>query len=180
MQEKGYFATTVDKICKNAGLTKGSFFHYFQSKEDLAKQTLDNFVNISRMLMEKSDFQKETDPLKRVYGYVDFVIRSAKHPVLKRGCLLGIFSQELASTHPGIRVLCVKHFSGWAEGFKNDIEKARAYYKPKAVFDSRSLAFQLIVTLEGSLILAKASQDMGIVDKSLRHYKNYIKYLFEV
>ena len=179
MQSKGYAATTIDEICQNSGLTKGSFFHYFRSKEDLAKQTLDYFVNISRKLAEKSGFQKETDPLQRVYGYVDFIIKSAKHPVLKRGCLLGNFSQELSGTHPGIRSICVQHFFDWAEGFKRDIEKARLYHKPKAVFDPRSLAVQLIVTLEGSLILAKATQDMGVVEKSLRHYKKYLQYLFE-
>ncbi|MCH7782248.1 TetR/AcrR family transcriptional regulator, partial [candidate division KSB1 bacterium] len=80
MQSKGFSATTIDEICQKAGLTKGSFFHYFRSKEDLAKQTLDNFVNIGRKLAEKSGFQKETDPLQRVYSYVDFIIKSAKHP----------------------------------------------------------------------------------------------------
>ena len=179
MQSKGFSATTIDEICRKAGLTKGSFFYYFHSKEDLAKQTLDNFVNIGRKLAEKSGFQKETDPLQRVYSYVDFIIKSAKHPVLKRGCLLGNFSQELSATHPGIRSICVQYFSEWAEGFKNDIEKARVYYKPKALFDPGSLAVQLIVTLEGSLILAKATQDMGVVEKSLRHYKKYLQYLFE-
>ncbi|NJL31801.1 MAG: TetR/AcrR family transcriptional regulator, partial [Phycisphaerales bacterium] len=33
---KGYSATTVDDICNKAGLTKGSFFHHFASKQDLA------------------------------------------------------------------------------------------------------------------------------------------------
>ena len=36
IRTKGYTATTVDDICVAAGVTKGSFFHYFKSKEDLA------------------------------------------------------------------------------------------------------------------------------------------------
>jgi TetR/AcrR family transcriptional repressor of nem operon len=33
---KGYAATTVDDICHSAGVTKGSFFHHFKSKDELA------------------------------------------------------------------------------------------------------------------------------------------------
>ena len=36
VRAKGYAAARVDDICAAAGLTKGSFFHHFDSKEDLA------------------------------------------------------------------------------------------------------------------------------------------------
>jgi TetR/AcrR family transcriptional repressor of nem operon len=37
VRAQGYNATTVDDICAAAGVTKGGFFHYFKSKEELAK-----------------------------------------------------------------------------------------------------------------------------------------------
>ena len=43
MLAKGFPATTVDEICEAAGFTKGSFFHYFESKEHLGKEVLDRF-----------------------------------------------------------------------------------------------------------------------------------------
>ena len=36
IRTKGYIATTVDDLCHAAGVTKGSFFHHFDSKEQLA------------------------------------------------------------------------------------------------------------------------------------------------
>ena len=36
IRAKGYSATTVDDICHAAGVTKGSFFHHFHTKDDLA------------------------------------------------------------------------------------------------------------------------------------------------
>jgi TetR/AcrR family transcriptional repressor of nem operon len=33
--------TTVDAICEKAELTKGSFYHFFDSKEDLALAVLE-------------------------------------------------------------------------------------------------------------------------------------------
>ncbi|MGH2670894.1 MAG: TetR/AcrR family transcriptional regulator, partial [bacterium] len=43
MLAKGFEATTVDEICGAAKLTKGGFFHYFHSKEDLGRQLLERF-----------------------------------------------------------------------------------------------------------------------------------------
>ena len=36
MRAKGYGATRIEDVCAEAELTKGSFFHHFKSKEDLA------------------------------------------------------------------------------------------------------------------------------------------------
>ena len=36
IRAKGYSAATVDDICRSAGVTKGGFFHHFESKEELA------------------------------------------------------------------------------------------------------------------------------------------------
>jgi len=40
IRTKSYTATTIDDICATASLTKGSFFHHFKSKEDLALAAL--------------------------------------------------------------------------------------------------------------------------------------------
>ena len=36
IRAKGYSATRIEDICEAAGLTKGSFFHHFKGKEELA------------------------------------------------------------------------------------------------------------------------------------------------
>ena len=40
IRKKGFHATSVDEICLEAEVTKGAFFHYFKSKEDLAKAAI--------------------------------------------------------------------------------------------------------------------------------------------
>ena len=179
MQTKGFTATTVDEICEKAGISKGGFFHHFKSKEDLAQQTLDYFIGTIQSITEQAHFMKRTDPIQRVYGYIDFIVKMSKHPVFRNGCLLGSFSQELADTNPRIREQCSNHFTNWVNMFKADIEKARAQIKPKAVFNAKGLAEQLIITLEGALILAKAKNDISMVEKSMRHFKKYLDYLFQ-
>ena len=45
IRAKGYSAMRVEDVCKEAGLTKGSFFHHFKSKEDLALEAAAHFAS---------------------------------------------------------------------------------------------------------------------------------------
>ncbi|MGQ0570868.1 MAG: TetR/AcrR family transcriptional regulator [Armatimonadota bacterium] len=179
MITKGYEATSVDEICTRAGVTKGSFFHYFANKEDLGKATLQLYFTSVRSATESAPFQRERDPLKRIYGYLDFVGEASQDPRMPRGCLIGTFSQELAETHPEIRTLCGRYFTAWADLLKGDLDAAKAKYAPRAPFDTRSLAEHFLAVMEGALILAKTHQDMTIVGEHARHFKDYVRSLYE-
>ena len=179
MLAKGFPATTVDEICEAAGFTKGSFFHYFASKEHLGKEVLDRFYCSFQERIQQGAFRKKSDPLQRVYGYVDRFIEMSKNPESPSGCLLGNFTQELADTHPEIRSLCAQRFAEWAVPLKQDLDEAKTKYAPKASFDTQSLAEYLIAVLQGSQILAKAKQDKGVMEQNLQHFKRYLQSLFE-
>jgi TetR/AcrR family transcriptional regulator, transcriptional repressor for nem operon len=179
MLAKGFPATTVEEICNTAGFTKGSFFHYFESKEHLGKEVLDRFYVFLQQTIHQGSFRTKSDPLQRVYGYVDRLIEMSTNPALPSGCLLGHFTQELANTHPEIRVLCAQHFAEWAATLKQDLEEAKAQYAPKVPFDTQSVAEYFIAVMQGSRILATAKQDTGVFEQNLQHFKRYVKSLFE-
>jgi TetR/AcrR family transcriptional repressor of nem operon len=179
MLVKGFPATTVDEICEASGFTKGSFFHYFDSKEQLGKAVLDRFFFSVQQTIRRGSFHKKSDPLQRVYGYADRFLEMSKNSELPNGCLLASFTQNLADTDPEIRSLCARRFAEWAATLKRDLDEAKAQYAPKASFDTRSLAEYLIAVLEGSMILAKAKQDPGVYKQNLQHFKGYLKCLFE-
>ena len=178
MLAKGYTATSVEEICGAANLTKGSFCHYFASKEDLGKAVLDRYVNAMFQAAQNAPFSKKSDPLRRVYGYIDFMIEVSKDPARRSGCLLGNFAQVLTDTHPEIRTQCAAHFSLWADMLKQELDAAKAVYKVKGL-DTGALADHFIALFEGSLMLAKTRQDLDVIANNLQHFKNYLKTIFE-
>ena len=178
MLEKGFAATTVDEICAAAKLTKGSFFHYFESKDQLGKELLERFCASGQQL-HLGLCGKESDPLKRVYAYVDNAIAMATDPVMSKGCLLGLFAQELADTNSAIRQTCCEGFEQWAGHFGGELAKAKARYAPRAAFDPNEVAEHLVAVMEGSMILGKAKGNMKVVAQNLRHFKTYLQQLFE-
>src|SRR5882672_1165295 len=72
IRAKGYAATTVDDICTTAGVTKGSFFHHFKSKDELALAAVGHFSDMADGLFSTAPYHAAKDPLERLLGYVDF------------------------------------------------------------------------------------------------------------
>lgn len=178
MLAKGYTATSVEEICEAANLTKGSFFYYFASKEDLGKAVLDRYVKSMFLAVQNAQFLKMNDPLQRVCGYIDFMIEVSKDPARRSGCLLGNFAQVLTDTHPEIRTQCAAHFNLWANVLKQQFDAAKVEYKVKGL-DTGILADHFIALLEGSLMLAKTRQDLSVIANNLNHFKDYLKIIFK-
>ncbi len=179
MLAKGYSATSIDEICGSAKITKGGCFHYFESKEALGKAVLERYASHMFEVVRGAPFTKKSDPLQRVYGYVDFLIQRSKSPDLRNGCIIGNFAQMLSESHPEIGSLCAEYFGWWSDAFKADLDKTKARYAPKTRLDTKDLADLLISIFEGSLMLAKSKHDINIVERNLMHYKKYLKSLFE-
>ena len=73
MAKQGYTATRVEQICNEAGVTKGAFFHYFKTKDDLGKQTIKHYNDVVQQTwFESGDWRDEEDPLRRVFAHLAY------------------------------------------------------------------------------------------------------------
>ena len=178
MLAKGFTATSVDEVCETAGLTKGSFFHYFESKEHLGRVLAERFYTAGQQRFESAPFRQLRDPVDRVMGFLDHLLEMTRASTAFRGCLLGTFVQELSQTHPGIRSVCATGFEALARFLKQDLEAAKASHAPDAGWDPQSLAEHMIAVVQGAILLAKAKQDRKVVEQSLGHLKEYLKCVF--
>jgi TetR/AcrR family transcriptional regulator, transcriptional repressor for nem operon len=178
MRANGYTATSVDDVCEAAKLTKGSFFHYFASKEQLGMEVAERFFAAKKEMLLSAPFRRKKDPLDRVLGYVDLLIEMSRSPEAGKGCLLGTFAQELSDSNPKIRRVCADCFAEQCADLQRTLEEAKAAHAPRARWSPQSLAEHLVAILQGSLILAKARQDPKVLETSLEHYKEYLKCVF--
>src|SRR5436189_3359232 len=83
-----YGSTTIDQICAKAGVKKGSFYYFFESKADLAVAAVDEDWQKRRPELD-SIFSSTIPPLERLRRYCDFGYRFQTDLRNKYGCVLG-------------------------------------------------------------------------------------------
>ena len=178
IRAKGYTATTIEDVCEVAGLTKGSFFHHFDSKEELAIAAADHFAAMADELFATAPYQRAADPLDRLLGYVDFRIDILQGALPEFTCLLGTMVQEVYQTHPAIRAACDEHLSAHAAALARDIAQAKARHAPRARWSAESLAVFTQAAIQGAFVLAKARQGPEVAAECLRHLRRYLQTQF--
>jgi TetR/AcrR family transcriptional regulator, transcriptional repressor for nem operon len=178
IRAKGYAATTVDDICHSAGLTKGSFFHHFKSKDDLALSAAAYWSELTEGFFAAGPYHHSTDPLERLLGYVDFRGEILQGELADYTCLLGTLVQETYATHPDIRAACDKGMSTHIAHITRDIEAAKQLYAPDAAWSAESVGYFIQSVLQGAFIFAKAKQGPEIVREDLAHLRRYLGLIF--
>ncbi|HEV7671822.1 MAG TPA: helix-turn-helix domain-containing protein [Thermoanaerobaculia bacterium] len=178
IRTKGYSATRIEDICEAAGLTKGSFFHHFKSKEDLALAAAAHFAARADAAFAVAPYQRAVDPLDRLLGYVDFRSAILQGSLPDFTCLLGTMLQETFDTHPALRAACDTHISAHAAAVAKDIAAAKRRYAPAAPWSAESLALYIQAVIQGAFILAKAKQGPKVAAECLRHLRRYLESQF--
>jgi TetR/AcrR family transcriptional repressor of nem operon len=175
IRTKGYGASTVDDICHAAGVSKGSFFHYFASKEDLALAAAAYFSARADALFAAASYRDADDARERVLKYIDLRSAMLHGEFPDFTCLLGTMVQETYATHPAIRQACDEHIRHHAADVAHDIAHAKQMYAPDAAWSAESLALFTQAVVQGAFILAKAHQDSDVAADCLAHLRRYIE-----
>lgn len=178
IRTKGYEATTVDELCAEAGVAKGSFFHHFKGKEALAVAAAEYWSQITGAFFAAAPYHHFQDPLERVLGYIDFRKQILVGNVPEFTCLIGMMVQEVYETCPAIRAACDASISRHAAEVEADIDAAMRHYGIRADWTAKSLALHTQAVLQGAFILAKAKGDAAVAGESIDHLRRYIAYLF--
>jgi TetR/AcrR family transcriptional repressor of nem operon len=168
----GYSATTVDDICEDAGVAKGSFYHFFGSKEALAVAALDHFVERNSAILMSGDFTRETDPGKRLFGFLEHVARSAD-VLWNHGCLMGSFTSDLVAVSPDVQ----KKVSGILAAIRDEIAQLFEGIADRGEVGAKDLADHYIAAIEGGIILARAHDEPRYITEAVKQLTNYFSLL---
>lgn len=179
VRTQGFAATSVDQLCRAAGVTKGAFFHHFASKEALGVAAAEYWAETAGTLFSTAPYHDHADPLDRVLGYVDFRREIIAGDIGEFTCLVGTMTQEAYASHPAIREACAAAIFDHAATLEPDIAAAMKARGMVGEWTPTSLAAHTQAVLQGAFILAKAADDPAVAIDSVDHLKRYLTLLFQ-
>lgn len=171
----GYSATTVDTIVRKAGVAKGSFYHAFASKEELALAALEDYAMKSWQVVAAGPYRDEQDPVRRALAFVDY-LDACSSQLWSQGSLLGSIAVEVADSHPGLIERIGALFDRFEEKFVQIFGPALAVRHITDV-SARDLSVHLLAVIEGAAITARSHRDPRQLGHGLAHFRRYLALL---
>ncbi|TDH38932.1 TetR/AcrR family transcriptional regulator [Pseudohoeflea suaedae] len=177
VRAKGFSATSIDDLCRSAGVTKGAFFHHFRSKEDLGVEAARFWAETTSELFANAPYHQPADPFDRLIAYLEFRKLLLAGEVPEFTCLVGTMVQETYDSAPAIRQACDATITGHAMTLVPDIQAAMAACGVTGT-TAESLALHTQAVLQGAFIMAKARGSAEIAADTIDHLIRYIRLLF--
>jgi len=172
---KGYHATSLDDLLEEAGVGKGSFYHYFKSKEDLGYAILDEIITafVERTL-DPCFADPDGPPLGQIRCFLDRVVEAQRERACVGGCPLGNLASELSDVHEGFRERLAGVFSVWRERLTLALRDAQR--RGDVGNDCRvdAVAQFLVASLEGAILVTKVSKDIKVMERCMSELKRYL------
>jgi TetR/AcrR family transcriptional repressor of nem operon len=179
IRSRGFAATSIDDLCRAAGVTKGAFFHHFPSKEALGVAAAEHWTETTAAFFADAAYHRHPDPLGRLLGYLDLRRSIMRGEPAEWTCLVGTMTQEAYNSHPPIREACAASILGHAATLVPDIEAAMAARGTPADWTAESLARHIQAVLQGAFILAKATGDHRVAIENVDHLRRYVALLLQ-
>ncbi len=155
MFEKGYTNTGIQEVLNKVGVPKGSFYHYFNSKEDFALKLIEYTDEVCGAKSRRALTDSDVSPTERLMNYCLEGKNALSESKCRKGCFIGNLSQEMSDQSETLRkALSAKMFK-WKELFALCIKEGQKVGEVSKAWPADKMAELFFSGWEGALMRAK-------------------------
>ncbi len=169
---QGFNAAGLSDILRTAGVPKGSFYYYFESKEDFGLAIIEDFACEYQKELEAILGNEQFSPLTRLNNYFEKGIAEMEASQCENGCLIGNLAQELSAQSEVFRDRLNQTLTDWETHFAQCIEAACASGELTHHLDADTTAKFILSGWQGAMLRAK-------VERSAEPLNTFIQILFK-
>lgn len=159
LTEQGFLATGIDAVLKQVGVPKGSFYHYFASKEAFGRAVLQRYGAYFAAKLDRWLLDDSRPPLARLTDFVDDARAGMARYAWRRGCLVGNLGQEVTQLPEGFREQLDAVLRDWQARLAACLRAAQREGSLAATVDCDELAAFFWIGWEGAVLRARLVQD---------------------
>lgn len=171
LASQGYNATGIDAVLKQAGVPKGSFYHFFGSKEEFGLEVIEAFADRFLARLDAFLADESATPLNRLRIFLERGLAQLAEHRWTVGCLIGDLGQELAARNERLRERLDEILRSWRTRFAACIQEAQQAGELPPSYDPYVIAGFILSGWEGAVLSAK-------VMKSPQPVQDFLDILF--
>jgi len=156
----GYDSVGIAGVLSRTGVPKGSFYHYFDSKESFGCAIVAAYAEKWRAIRQATFARTDLELLERLDAHFLELEEDVVAQEGMGGCLLGNLSQLMASRSDALRRAIETAFQEWQEDMASVLEAARSAGVLPSTSDPEQIAALVIEAYEGALMRAKSQASL--------------------
>ena len=171
----GFQGASIGSILSRAGVTKGAFFHHFPSKTDFGYRLVDEVLAAMIAAQWVGPLASAADPLHTIATEFEAGVEFLRQqrPIL--GCPLNNLAQEMNPLDDGFRARTSAVFDLWRGAFRQAIDRGQRSGVVRGGIDPADVAHALVAQIEGTLSLARNSQDPADLMIGVRGLRRHLE-----
>ncbi len=175
MLDRSFHSVGLKQILDKAKVPKGSFYHYFKSKEQFGVEMLKSYMDEStaakRQVLGSNDFE---DPIQRLFSLLEKGIHSVQSVSGKFPCLALKLASEVSDLSEPMREELAKGFQEWITLITAVLDEAKSQKMLPMTFDSEKEAQWIHDLMTGSTHRAVINRSPEPVRNAVEHIKTQI------
>lgn len=165
LRTQGYNKTGINEILKASGIPKGSFYNFFDSKEDFGLQVLAHYSNGIIQFIERLLKDKSRSPLERLKAFYRDLLDTNKAEQCANGCLLVNMSAEMGGLSESFAKATQKHYQEWLNIIAECIAEGQAKGEINRNYDPMELADYTHSNFSGALVMMKSQRSLKPLER---------------
>jgi TetR/AcrR family transcriptional regulator, transcriptional repressor for nem operon len=157
----GYEGVGIGPILKAVDVPKGSFYYFFQSKDDFVVAVIEAYEQKYRRIREVHFSDEAKTPLARLDAYFAALEHELKEDMPFAGCLYGVIAQTAAGRSALVRDAVITSLSRWEKSISNLLSVAQENGEIAQGEDIGDLTASVVEAYEGALIRVRAMDDIS-------------------
>ncbi len=123
---QGYYNTSIDDILKSLELSKGAFYHHFDSKEDFFISIVQNLIvqKVYALLIEP--LERKGEPFTALIECFDNALLTAENNEMDHGFVLGNFMTEFNGRNPEIMKYLTDLYKVWEVNLVTALQRGKS------------------------------------------------------
>ena len=170
----GFQNTSINDVTTSAGITKGAFYYYFKTKDEMGLSIINQLITPTFMDTFRSYLQPDVDPTESIYKLINYLLMKNKGMDPQHGCPVSNLIQEMSPWHARFSGALAVLTQEWLKAIAHAIETGKSSGLIRAEVDPMQVALFVISGYWGIRNFGKSASTHNVYLPYLRELRSYL------